>query len=109
MAVALCAAFAAPALGAGTELPEALSDRELVGMAIFIVVGVTLMVLSWLTRLWIRNAATTDPRKLARDDPWVRAYLARAKAAGIVRRREPGSSATDEVDARGAHEANGDT
>ena len=56
MAVALCAAWAAPALGAGTELPEALSDRELVGMAFFIVVGVI--------------QASRDPASSRADTAW---------------------------------------
>jgi hypothetical protein len=51
------------------------SDRELMEMAVFIVVGVTGMVLSWLTRLYVRNSATTDPARLALSDPWMRERL----------------------------------
>jgi hypothetical protein len=107
MSVVLCAAWAAPALGANAEIPEPLDDREMVGMAVFIVVGVALMVLSWVTRLCIRNAATTDPRKLAQNDPWARAYLARATAARTAPPQGPVSQAEDEAAAGSPPEAPG--
>jgi hypothetical protein len=57
------------------------SDLETVGMAVFIVVSVAGIILSWLTRLWLRSSATTDPRELARRDPWMQARMAQLKAA----------------------------
>jgi hypothetical protein len=107
MSVVLCAAWAAPALGADPGLPEPMDDREMVGMAVLIVIGVGLMVLSWVTRLYIRSAATTDPRKLATNDPWVRAYLVRANAATTASPHGPVSQAGEEAAAGSTPEAPG--
>jgi hypothetical protein len=40
-----------------------------------------LAVLSLVTRVYLRAKATTDPEKLARTDPWIRANLDQWKAA----------------------------
>ncbi len=77
-------------------------------MEVGIVAGVALMALSWATRLFIRNGATTDPRKLAPGDLWVRAYLGRATAAGAASPDGPVSQAKGEPAAGVTLEAPGD-
>jgi hypothetical protein len=93
MGVEPTAGGAAAARGTEVDMPEQIDHQEMLGLAIFIVIGVTLMVLSWLTRLYLRTTATTDPHELAKDDPWVRAYLARTRAARAAAPREPASPA----------------
>jgi hypothetical protein len=47
------------------------------------VVGVVVGVVSVAARFYIHRTATTDPAKLAQNDPWVRAYL-REKQGGTA-------------------------
>src|SRR5438045_8835600 len=51
---------------------------------VILAVVVTLVVIGLNVFVWVirRTSATTDPEKLALSDPWVRAQLARQKAAG---------------------------
>jgi hypothetical protein len=44
-------------------------------------VAVAILVLSFVTGVYIRWSATTDPEKLAKTDPWLRANWERWKAA----------------------------
>ena len=56
------------------------------------VVGVVVAVVSVAARFYIHRTATTDPAKLAQNDPWVRAYLREKQggsAGGTAARPEP--------------------
>jgi len=50
--------------------------------AVALVVVPVVIALKVAVGLYTRLSATTDPEKLARGDPWVRAHLARQKAGG---------------------------
>jgi hypothetical protein len=62
------------------RLDSALQATGWYGVATLALGAIT--VLSLVTRFYVRHSTVTDPEKLARSDPWVRARLAAGAADG---------------------------